>query len=91
MIWIANGAGWVQHPDNTKNELAENILNLYNKWFGKEAKSINYAVGRTIDDNSIKCLNHLIYRWQCMSGNNREYGQPYYATNPYMATGDQIN
>jgi hypothetical protein len=90
-IDFTDGCGWIQHPKSTKIRLQEDVIKLYNKWFSADAKNMTHAVSKTIDDNGIKCLNHLMYRFQCMSYNDKEYGQPYYATHPIMATGGQIN
>jgi len=88
---FVNGIGWIQHPKNTKTDTEQFILLLYNEWFGETAKNISYYVSRMTSDVDIKCLNHLITRWMCMSNDNREYRQSYYAQNPYMAGGGQIN
>jgi hypothetical protein len=90
-IEYQNGAGWLQHPEGTKITFSDSIMKLYNEWFKKDDDNITYIVGRIIDDNDIRCLNHLLFRWECMSEEDREYGQPYYSNNPYMAEGEQIN
>lgn len=90
-IDFTNGIGWIIHPKNTKINLEKSIVKLYNNWFEDRETKINYAVGRFTSDSGIKCLNHLIYRWQCITSKNIEYGQPYYANNTSKAVGGAIN
>jgi hypothetical protein len=41
--------------------------------------------GRLIGEMSQKCVWQAWRRFECMTGDWREYGQPYYANNPGAA------
>lgn len=88
-----NGVGWIQHPERTKSNLEKKIVTLYNEWFDPSIKAteLNYIIMRIIDDNSITCLNRLIGRYNCMTEDNKEVGQPYFVNNFHKVFGNKVN
>ena len=65
-IAFVNGSGYIQHPSGTRDKMGKKLVELSNRWFKPDEPFINftYYLGRVIDDNQMKCLNHLSY---CLS------------------------
>lgn len=88
-----NGVGWIQHLEGTKKNLEKFILEMYfelNPDVPVETE-LTYNIYEAFADKNTLCLFDLIYRWKCMSEDDREYGQPYFVRNVHHVTGGQIN
>lgn len=90
-IDFINGTGWIQHPPFTKQKLSKNIIDCHNKYFDDDQTEITYAMGRMLDDGNIKCLYSLLNKYKCMTDDDKEFGQIFFANNPDKAKGGQIN
>lgn len=88
-----NGDGYIQHKSDVKKKLSNALVKLANDYFEptKLFTQFNYYLGRYIDDSNTKCLNKLSYKIMCIDKNNREWGQPYFATNPSKGKDIQLN
>lgn len=90
---FSNGGGFIQHPTGTYKLIEEKLIELSNKYFkeGKPFTQFNYYLGRVIDDSNMRCLNKLSYKLMCIDKQEREFGQPYYASHSEQATLVQLN
>lgn len=97
---FANGAGYIQHESGkllqVRNEFLE-FCKRYttHKWLqetidkGWDAHS-SYA-GRILDECAPRSINKHWYRLSCVDSQFREWGQPYYASNPQEAQQVRLN
>ena len=80
---FSNGHGYIQHNEidllNVRNEFLE-FLNKNKP--GTNKKDFNYYFLMMGSINSVlkyKSIGNHVYRFQCIDGQFREWGQPYYA------------
>lgn len=88
---FANGTGWIQHPKGSKITLGMNLLNLTNKHFNTSYINLDGMAKKIIHSSRVSCLNHLFNRYTCISNDDREFGQIFFAEHPNKAKGGQIN
>lgn len=92
-----NGGGYIQQEKNNVDKaiidlvkasgVCDHIANSLE--FNKNPFTYrNGIIGRYLDDNDSFICKHWL-RFRCMDDNYREYGQPYFASNPSQAK--QIN
>jgi len=85
-----NGGGFIQHDKANLNRVRTNLLRQINKhikhnWIDQaiEDESIHHSwVGRLVSDYSIPPFEKAWYRFMCIDNQGREWGQPYFASNP---------
>lgn len=90
---FSNGEGFVQHDKTILRKVQINLLeemkkHIDHKWIQETIDNENVHpsyVGRLIDDYGISPLNKAWYRFMCIDKLGREWGQPYFATNPDKA------
>lgn len=90
---FANGSGYVQHDKTILQRVRLRLLfvcqrYIDHKWIQQTINNENVHpsyVGRLIDEYGINPLSKAWYRFLCMDSNSREWGQPYFATNPDSA------
>ena len=87
---FSNGDGFVQHDKTILRKVQINLLEemkkhidhkLIQQTIDDENVHPSY-VGRLIDDYGISPLNKAWYRFMCIDKLGREWGQPYFVTNP---------
>lgn len=91
---FSNGSGYLQHNEITLRNTKISLLTICkeyidHKWIQQsiDDDTIHPSwVGRLLDDYGIRPLNHAWYRFQCIDSKYREWGQPYFASNPEKAT-----
>ena len=91
---FSNGEGFVQHNKTNLRKVQINLLELMkkhidHKWIQQTIDDENVHpsyVGRLIDDYGIRPLNKAWYRFMCIDKLGREWGQPYFASNPEKAS-----
>jgi hypothetical protein len=90
---FSNGSGYLQHDKTILRNAKINLLTICKEyidhdWIQQTIDDENVHpsyVGRLLGDYGIKPLNKAWYRFQCIDSNLREWGQPYYASNPNEA------
>ena len=89
---LSGGKGYIQHKPGTYAIMEDKLVELSNKYLIWDEKftKFGYYLGRVLDDSGIKCLNRLSYRLMCIK-DDKEYDQPYFATNSHLATNVQVN
>ena len=96
---FSNGDGFIQHDEKYFLEARKSLLviageHIKHKWI---EQSINDDTvdpswaGRLIGEIGNKSLDKAWYRVSCTDKSYREFGQPYYVSNPDRATLNQIN
>ena len=92
-IDFSNGDEYIQHPSGTRDRMEKKLVELSNRWFTPDEPftAFTYYLGRLINDNGIKCLNHLLYRVMCIDNEDKEWGQPYYALNKGTGKDKKLN
>lgn len=88
-----SGYGYIQHPKGTRTRLENSLKGIASRYFNNDfsESSANGFMGRYINDTGLRCFNRLLTRIQCITAEDREYGQPYYAFNPEKATNVLLN
>lgn len=90
---FSNGKGFIQHDLSTIKKVKLSLLNeiekyIDHKWV-QQTKNDESAhpsfVDRLLDDYSIAPLQEAWYRIYCIDNLGREFGQPYYTSNPEKA------
>lgn len=90
---FSNGDGFVQHNKVALRKVQINLLKEMKKhinhhWIQQTIDDENVHpsyVGRLVGDYGISPLNKAWYRFMCIDKLGREWGQPYFATNPDKA------
>jgi len=91
---FSNGSGYVKHNKATLRNAQIQLLEICkeyidHKWIQQtiddETMHSSY-VGRLLSDYGIRPLNDAWYRFSCVDDQYREWGQPYFATNPDKGT-----
>jgi len=88
-----NGAGYVKHDPAIAGEVRIELLKIANKlmphhWFEQAIASNDIHPSypsRLIGEMSERCLSRAWHRFACMTHDFREFGQPYFASNPGSA------
>lgn len=96
---FVNGAGYIQHHPATAKAARAALLTIANTvwphtWFEQSIAddSVHSSwAGRLISEMNEKCLRHAWARFDCMTSDFREYGQPYFANNPDRAQNICLN
>lgn len=97
---FANGSGYLQHSSNTLLQVRNEFLEFCkrytsHKWLqetidkGWDAHG-SYA-GRILDECAPRSISKHWYRFMCIDSDFREWGQPYYASNPDQAKQVRLN
>ena len=87
---FSNGNGYIQHDKMILRKVQINLLkeiknHIDHKWIQQTIDDENVHpsyVGRLVGDYDIKPLNKAWNRFMCIDKLGREWGQPYYASNP---------
>jgi hypothetical protein len=89
---FANGHGYIQHDKEILLSVWNNLLEEFkskidHKWLdeSKDMKSHPSWVSRLVGDYGIAPYERAWYRMHCVDKECREFGQPFYATNPDKA------
>jgi hypothetical protein len=85
-----NGGGYIQHKKETLRKAQISLLELCKEyidhhWIQQSIDDENIHtswVGRLLDDYGIRPLQNAWYRFSCIDHLYREWGQPYFASNP---------
>jgi hypothetical protein len=88
-----NGDGYIQHSPEAVEAARLALLRIANqimphKWFDQSIADLNAHsswAGRLISEMSNKALRNAWYRFECMTPDFREFGQPYFASHPHEA------
>ena len=99
-----NGKGYIQHDPATFLDVKKEILGMISQRIDhhiiKQAyetygtNEVHHSwVSRILGDygDKLKPLHHAWYRMNCIDSKFREWGQPYYATNPEYGKQVQLN
>jgi hypothetical protein len=92
---FVNGHGYIQHDKKILRKVQVKLLELMKKYMKHEwiqqtidDESIHPSyVGRLVSDSGISPFYHAWSRFSCVDKNSREWGQPYYASHPEEASG----
>ena len=97
---FTNGGGYIQHVESDLLKVRNKFLEFVkrysdHKWIQETIDNgfdvhPSYA-GRIIDECTPQSISKLWYRFMCIDSNFREWGQPYYATNPEKAECKKLN
>lgn len=94
-----NGHGYIQHDRETYLSVRNEILDIASEsidhhWIKqtKEGENVHASwVGRLLDEYNIKPLYKAWNRISCVDKLYREWGQPYFASNPHKGEQIQLN
>jgi len=84
----ANGKGYVQQDRSVVDAAWKSLIAISRVRYG--SPELNSMAQRFADDRGDKCLSHAFWRLNCICKQNREFGQPYYALNPWDSTLEEI-
>lgn len=96
---FSNGGGFILH-DMSRTKLVRMQLlleikkHITHNWVDQTIENDGAhpsAVAGLLDDYNIKPLRDAWFRFLCIDKEGREWGQPYYATNPSDAKQIQLN
>lgn len=85
----ANGKGYVQQEASVIDAAWKALIHIGRDRYNNQ--SLGRMAQRYADDSGDECLSHAFWRLNCICGKNREFGQPYYALNPWSATLEEID
>jgi len=83
-----NGKGYVQQEQSVVDSAWQALIHIGRVRYN--SPTLGRFAQRYADDSGDKCLSHAFWRLNCICKQNREFGQPYYALNPWAATLEEI-
>jgi hypothetical protein len=94
-----NGAGYLQHDKDVARAARRSLLEIANRlmphnWFVQAITDETVHPswpGRMISEMGNRSLDRAWSRFNCMTPDFREYGQPYYASHPEAAKNVRLN
>ena len=96
---FSNGSGYLQHDKTTLRNAKVSLLTICkeyidHKWIQQtiDDDTVHPSwVGRLLGDYGIRPLERAWSRFQCIDSKYREWGQPYFASNPEKATQKRLS
>jgi hypothetical protein len=89
---FSSGEGYLQHAPEVFVWVRAELLEIVKRHYNHIHDDCNQGfAGRVIDDSGIKYLKKAWWRIMCTDEQFREWGQPYFATNPGEVKAIRLN